>query len=296
MSTSATNSIQRQQGEKGQSSLLRLFAISALVSIVVILLLVGLGIFYVFNLYVVEEAENDAVGIGQALVADELQQYIQVDANGHASLVIGPDDLEHLDHVLYDRLQHFKVLKVKVYNDQYQIIYCNEHNIIGQYNPENPRLHTAMAGVVNSKLEHKRDVWDLANERKFDLELVETYLPVVDSQGDVVGSFEIYMEVTAYETEMRHVMAYSLILISLVLTLVFGILFLLMKKATRIIYSKSEQIQVLSGLLPICSSCKKIRNDQQEWEPLEEYISERSDSEFTHSLCPDCMEKFWGER
>jgi len=295
MPTTVTKSIQRQQGEKGHSSLLRLFAIASLVSIVVILLLAGLGIFNVFNRYVVEEAETDAIGIGKALVSEELQHFVRADENGLERLVISSSDYDHLDHVLHSKLRHFKVLKIKVYNDQCQIIYSNERNIIGEFNPQNPRLRTALAGVVNSKLEHKRDVWDLANERKFDLELVETYLPILNQQG-TIGSFELYMEVTAYELELRHVMAYSLILISLVLLLVFGILFLLMKKATRIIYSKTEQIKVLSGLLPICSSCKKIRNDQQEWEPLEEFISERSDSEFTHSLCPDCMEKFWGDR
>ena len=49
------------------------------------------------------------------------------------------------------------------------------------------------------------------------------------------------------------------------------------------------QIKNLSGLLPICSFCKKIRDDQGHWEVLEEYIREHSQAEFSHGLCPECL-------
>jgi two-component system response regulator VanR len=49
-----------------------------------------------------------------------------------------------------------------------------------------------------------------------------------------------------------------------------------------------ETIKKLSGLIPICSHCKKIRNDKGYWEQLEIYIKEHSEAEFTHGLCPDC--------
>lgn len=48
------------------------------------------------------------------------------------------------------------------------------------------------------------------------------------------------------------------------------------------------RVKTLSGLLPICSSCKKIRNDQGYWEQVESYVKNHSDADFTHSLCPDC--------
>lgn len=47
-------------------------------------------------------------------------------------------------------------------------------------------------------------------------------------------------------------------------------------------------VKMLSGLLPICSSCKKIRDDEGYWHQVEIYIRERTDAEFTHGLCPDC--------
>ena len=51
-----------------------------------------------------------------------------------------------------------------------------------------------------------------------------------------------------------------------------------------------SQIKQLHGLLPICAYCKKIRNDQNDWEWLENYISEHSDARFTHGICPECFE------
>lgn len=51
----------------------------------------------------------------------------------------------------------------------------------------------------------------------------------------------------------------------------------------------------LSGLLPICSSCKKIRDDHGEWNPMEVYIQQRSDASFTHSFCPDCVRRLYPE-
>lgn len=48
------------------------------------------------------------------------------------------------------------------------------------------------------------------------------------------------------------------------------------------------KVRVLKGLLPICSSCKKIRNDAGYWNQIEQYIREHSEAEFTHGLCPDC--------
>lgn len=52
-----------------------------------------------------------------------------------------------------------------------------------------------------------------------------------------------------------------------------------------------EQVKVLSGIIPICAWCKKIRNDSGYWDQLEKYISEHSDADFTHGVCPECYAK-----
>jgi PAS domain S-box-containing protein len=57
----------------------------------------------------------------------------------------------------------------------------------------------------------------------------------------------------------------------------------------------AQNVKRLSGLLPICSSCKKIRDDHGEWNPLEVYIQQRSDASFTHSFCPECVRRLYPE-
>jgi PAS domain S-box-containing protein len=56
-----------------------------------------------------------------------------------------------------------------------------------------------------------------------------------------------------------------------------------------------HQVKTLSGLLPICASCKKIRDDKGYWNNLEKYISEHSGAEFSHSICPECALKLYPE-
>jgi two-component system CheB/CheR fusion protein len=54
-------------------------------------------------------------------------------------------------------------------------------------------------------------------------------------------------------------------------------------------------VKTLSGLLPICAACKKIRDDKGYWNQIESYIRDRSEAQFTHGLCPDCAEKIYGK-
>ncbi len=56
-----------------------------------------------------------------------------------------------------------------------------------------------------------------------------------------------------------------------------------------------SKVKLLSGFIPICCSCKKIRQDDGFWEQVEVYIKEHSEAEFSHSICPDCIKKLYPE-
>jgi len=56
-----------------------------------------------------------------------------------------------------------------------------------------------------------------------------------------------------------------------------------------------DKIKVLRGIIPICASCKKIRDDKGYWNQLESYIREHSEAEFSHGICPDCAQKLYPE-
>ena len=63
---------------------------------------------------------------------------------------------------------------------------------------------------------------------------------------------------------------------------------------TTIIKKLAQEIRILKGDLPICYYCSNIRNERGEWEQIESYVSRQSEIRFTHDICPDCMERAFG--
>jgi response regulator RpfG family c-di-GMP phosphodiesterase len=66
-----------------------------------------------------------------------------------------------------------------------------------------------------------------------------------------------------------------------------------LQKSNEELQRALKEVKVLRGLVPICASCKKIRNDQGSWQQLEEYIQEHSEAEFSHGLCAACVKKLY---
>jgi hypothetical protein len=54
-----------------------------------------------------------------------------------------------------------------------------------------------------------------------------------------------------------------------------------------------SEVKTLRGFIPICASCKKIRDDKGYWNQIESYIQTHSEAEFSHSLCPECVKKLY---
>lgn len=59
------------------------------------------------------------------------------------------------------------------------------------------------------------------------------------------------------------------------------------------LHQKISEIKVLSGILPICMHCKKIRDDHGQWHQMERYVSKQTDAEFSHGICPECRETIY---
>jgi PAS domain S-box-containing protein len=97
-----------------------------------------------------------------------------------------------------------------------------------------------------------------------------TLSPIRDAAGAVIGVSAIERDITA----RRRVEEERLKLIE------------------ELTYALAK-IKTLKGLLPICASCKKIRDDGGYWQKVESYLSEHTDAEFTHGLCPDCLETLY---
>lgn len=69
----------------------------------------------------------------------------------------------------------------------------------------------------------------------------------------------------------------------------------LLEMLSRRVRASQKMMSTLGTFLPICASCKKIREQDGSWTVIESYISNRSDTEFTHGICPECEQRLYGE-
>lgn len=68
-----------------------------------------------------------------------------------------------------------------------------------------------------------------------------------------------------------------------------------LKQTLRTLAAIIDELKVLNGILPICSFCKNIRNDEGDWEQVEVYIQQNTEADCSHSICPTCLERHYPE-
>ena len=103
---------------------------------------------------------------------------------------------------------------------------------------------------------------------------------------------------TEFQAFIEKVIGYLLGLLSLVVGIMkwFPKLIEHQRQNKKQLKNATDEIQILHGLLPICSSCKKIRDDKGYWTQLESYIEKHSDAHFSHGLCEDCVKELYGSQ
>ncbi|MDT3779963.1 hypothetical protein PJI16_20590 [Nitrospira sp. MA-1] len=77
--------------------------------------------------------------------------------------------------------------------------------------------------------------------------------------------------------------------------LVLGGMAFLVNRTAEQTRALAQRVNVLEGFLPICSFCKKIRDQNNIWQPLEQFITDRSNAQFTHGFCPECGQRHYGD-
>lgn len=95
--------------------------------------------------------------------------------------------------------------------------------------------------------------------------------------------------------EMSGLVYFSL-LVGLQTLAAFGMVAMLVNRIKVKNEDNEKHIEKLEGILPICSYCKKIRDKEDNWKLLEEYIEDRTDASFSHGICPECFEKHRPDR
>ena len=279
--------------DRQHSRLLRLFAVACITSALVILALVGFSMHAIFTDLMMREAEANATSYGRAILGRERDTLIHAGPDGTPRIVIAAEEFPHFDQRAQADLGFFDMPKIKIYSKDKTIVYSTDHAIIGERDSTNEELGQALDGEIVSEFHKRRELWDLSNEARINRDMVETYLPIRDGENAIIGVFEIYMDVGSYRNAIETGITTSLGVLCIILACVFATLVYFMRRATKTIYSRTEELHILRGMLPTCSFCKKIKNDEGDWESMEAYISARSESVFSHSLCPECEESHY---
>jgi hypothetical protein len=81
----------------------------------------------------------------------------------------------------------------------------------------------------------------------------------------------------------------------IILFLMLSLFSYLIKRFYKDLQNAFNEINMLRGIIPICSVCKKVRNDDGYWERLDWYIQQHSSADISHGMCPDCMKEMYGD-
>ena len=110
-----------------------------------------------------------------------------------------------------------------------------------------------------------------------------------------IFSAEIFLMLAIYLAELKSTLSIVLFDSFFLSILLIPVLYLFVYKplvaANLELHNALAEIKTLKGIIPICGYCKKIRDDQEIWHQLEDYLIENSEAAFSHGMCPDCYEE-----
>ncbi len=214
-----------------------------------------------------------------------------------------PQVLEEANRLRED----FGLTKLRIFSPSGKILFSTDPKEIGNINDEQYFREVVARGKVYSKVV-KKDSESLEHQR-MPVDVVETYVPWM-KDGVSMGAFEIYYDITDKKQSLERLLNISFVIVIVLALSVLVISSMSVVKEKRRLTERKRaederekliaelqnavaEVKTLSGLLPICSSCKKIRDDQGYWNQIEVYISGHSAAKFSHGLCPECAKKLY---
>lgn len=232
-------------------SLLRLLVSTAIISIAVIIVISGSGFYRVFSGFVIKSAEQDSIHLCEMII--DMQKEFIFTQSGDNSIQLGlvGQDLPEFDRNLRRAVAPFLILKVKIYDADKRIVYCTDPSLVGKVDDANKRLARALSGKVDTKMVTKDKAQDLKEEALLDVDVVETYVPIVSPDQRVLGSFEIYMDVTPYRDQVRKGATVTTLLMALVMAGVFGFSYLLIRGGTSQLKKAQSQLETIARTDPL---------------------------------------------
>ncbi|MBU1698385.1 MAG: hypothetical protein KKD21_15315 [Proteobacteria bacterium] len=284
------------------------FKIKFLKNILIIssLIAVGLPLFVILFIYplfhglLIKNTENMVISIARHL----------------SSNIIGTQDILSRNFITKEILSeiqgpvnHFGLMNLQIFSESGEIVFSTVPEEIGEINKKTYFHDFVAKGKVYTKVVKKGT--KSSEDQIVKADVLETYIPIIKNDK-FIGAFEIYYDITDRKKRLDKLLyTSSLILILLAISLQYTIIISLLKAGRNIIKrEKAEQlrdvlisdlqkalakVKTLSGMLPICAQCKKIRDDKGYWNQIEVYIRDHSEAEFSHGMCPECSDKLYGK-
>lgn len=211
-----------------------------------ILLLACYGIHRIYSIHIVRHAETDAINIASAIFSMEKNELLPRMPGVRPTLTISKDGTAALDQRMRNYLRPFDIVKIKIYDADRRIIFSTDSSVIGRLDRNNHRLERAFTGRNDSKLEKKEEVLDLADERKIDVDVVETYVPIFGNGKRVIGVFEVYIDVSRWIADLWHVVLSSGVLLTVVMLMASAVSLWFMRKAATQIREAHDALEIMA--------------------------------------------------
>lgn len=257
-----------------------------------------------FNLFVLTPAFTDMIVEKNETKAVKIAEHLLGDFLADPSQERGPISPRFKQQVA-TAVNNFSLMKLKVFSADGRTIFSTTDSDIGEVNKYDYFHNRVARGEIFTKLIVK-DSKTLEN-KLIAVDVVETYVPIMTA-GQFRGALEIYLDITQDRQKLHNLLFRMHVSMAILSTLLLLIVLFIARKAylsfleqekseaekqTLIAELKKalEEVKTLRGIIPICSYCKQIRDDQGMWKKLEAYIHEHSEAHFSHGICPDCYAK-----
>lgn len=191
-------------------------------------------------------------------------------------------------------LADFDIHKMKIFSKQGIAVYSTDEKDLGIVNTNVYFTERVAKGKTFSKVVKKHT--NSLEDQLYEDDVVEVYVPVLENDN-FTGAFELYYKITSQVAALdKYIMYASILPFAVSSFLLFALYwgFLNLDKSLIEQRKAQEEIKALQGIIPICSYCKEIRDDQGYWNQLEAYIETHSEAQFTHGICDKCLKEHWG--
>lgn len=282
--------------------------------------IINLFIYPSFTKMLIANTEAEALTIGQHLAR------IVFTGNLQAGNLLSQQTLSDIEQAA----REFNLYKLKVFDARGETLFSTDPGDIGAINGKD-YFHSVVArGKTFTKIVDRGA--DTLEEQKMPVDVVETYVPHMRS-GTFIGALEVYLDMTEKNRILQNTLM-TCNIVSIGLTVLFSAVIMAtlvqldksinernttneyLEKSNGRLYreveirkqiqmdkenlierlqSSLEKVKQLRGFLPICASCKKIRDDNGYWNQIELYIRDHSEAEFSHGICPECANAHYSE-